>query len=75
MNFLLKITTFHVIKTHTKENGFIITQYPPPVEAGNFIRLLMDHECSTVICLDPLHMIESVGLISLYFSQELFEAF
>eukprot|EP00105_Crassostrea_gigas_P028780 XP_011450535.2 PREDICTED: receptor-type tyrosine-protein phosphatase C-like [Crassostrea gigas] len=50
-----------VVSTHKKENGFIITQYPPREEAVDFIRLLMDHECSTVICFDPLHMIESTN--------------
>lgn len=49
--------------THTKENGFIITQYPSSEEVGDFFRLLMAHDCSTVICLDPLHIIESVGVI------------
>lgn len=65
----------HFFKTHAKENGFIITQYPPnPEEAVDFLRLLMDHDCSTIICLDQLHIIESVGVI-LYFSREIFEAF
>lgn len=49
-----------VASTHAKENGFIITQYPPnPEEAVDFLRLLMDHDCSTIICLDQLHIIES----------------
>lgn len=65
----------HFLKTHTQENGLIITQYPPyPEEAIDFLRLLMDHDCSTIICLDPLHIIESVGVIW-YFSQNIFETF
>lgn len=60
--FALK-NNIYFIKTHTKENGFIITQYPSPEEVGDFLRLLIGHDCITVICLDPLHIIESVGVI------------
>ncbi|XP_052692786.1 receptor-type tyrosine-protein phosphatase kappa-like [Crassostrea angulata] len=48
-----------VASTHTVENGFIITQYPPLEKAVDFLRLLIDHECSTIICLDPLHILDS----------------
>lgn len=59
---------YNFIQTHTMENGFIITQYPPSEKAVDFLRLLIDHECSTIICLDPLHIIDSVGVTLWHFS-------
>nr|XP_034319448.1 receptor-type tyrosine-protein phosphatase alpha [Crassostrea gigas] len=48
-----------VASTYTKDNGFIITQYPSHDNVVEFIRLIVDYECRTVICLDPLHHIKS----------------
>uniref|UniRef100_K1QRA3 Receptor-type tyrosine-protein phosphatase kappa n=1 Tax=Magallana gigas TaxID=29159 RepID=K1QRA3_MAGGI len=46
-------------ETYTKDNGFIITQYPSHDNVVEFIRLIVDYECRTVICLDLLHHIKS----------------
>lgn len=48
-----------VASTYTKENGFIITQYPSQDQVAEFIRNIVDYECRTVIFLDPLHNINS----------------
>ena len=49
-----------------------MTRYPSPEDAVDFLRLLNDHESDTVICLDPVHEIESVCLpmmsISIFYS-------
>lgn len=52
----------YYLQTYTKDNGFIITQYPSHDNVVEFIRLIVDYECRTVICLDPLHLIKSVCL-------------
>ncbi|XP_061190061.1 receptor-type tyrosine-protein phosphatase T-like [Saccostrea echinata] len=43
----------------TKAGGFIVTRYPSEEDAIDLIRLLKDHECETVICMDPLKEIQS----------------
>lgn len=50
----------YFLQTYTKDNGLIITQYPSHDNVVEFIRLIVDYECRTVICLDPLHHIKSV---------------
>lgn len=50
----------YFLQTYTKENGFIITQYPSQDQVAEFIRNIVDYECRTVIFLDPLHNINSV---------------
>lgn len=50
----------YFIKTR-KGRPLIITPFPPRDGAAEFFRLLMDHVNSTVICLHPSHVIESVG--------------
>ncbi|XP_078328090.1 receptor-type tyrosine-protein phosphatase T-like [Crassostrea virginica] len=47
------------VSSFLKNNAFIVTQYPTPEDAVDFLRLLTDHESDTVICLNPLHEIKS----------------
>ncbi|XP_078328331.1 uncharacterized protein LOC111112065 isoform X4 [Crassostrea virginica] len=47
------------LSSYTKNKAFIVTQYPPPEDAVDFLRLLNDHESDTVICMDPLSEIQS----------------
>lgn len=49
-------------QSHSTDNGFIVTHYPTPEDAVDFLRLLIDHESSTVICMDPLHNIDQVSV-------------
>ncbi|XP_052692781.1 receptor-type tyrosine-protein phosphatase alpha-like [Crassostrea angulata] len=49
-----------VASSHSTNNGFIVTHYPTPEDAVDFLRLLIDHESSTVICMDPLHNIDQI---------------
>ena len=48
-----------------KIKAFIVTQYPPAEDAVDFLRLLIDHESDTVICMDPLTDIKSVSVFVL----------
>ena len=41
--------------------AFIVTQYPPPEDTVDFLRLLYDHVSDIVICMNPLSEIQSVG--------------
>ncbi|XP_078327342.1 receptor-type tyrosine-protein phosphatase alpha-like isoform X1 [Crassostrea virginica] len=43
-----------------KARRFIVTHYPTPDDAVDFLRLLNDHESDTVICMDPVHQVESI---------------
>ncbi|XP_056002945.1 receptor-type tyrosine-protein phosphatase epsilon-like [Ostrea edulis] len=52
------INAIHVL-SYTDDRTFIVTCYPPPEGAVDFLHLLNDHESNTVICMDPLHEIES----------------
>uniref|UniRef100_K1QPX0 Endothelial cells scavenger receptor n=1 Tax=Magallana gigas TaxID=29159 RepID=K1QPX0_MAGGI len=45
--------------SYQKDRAFIVTQYPTPEDAVDFLRLLNDHESDTVICMNPLHEIDS----------------
>ncbi|XP_061190063.1 receptor-type tyrosine-protein phosphatase T-like [Saccostrea echinata] len=47
------------VPSFTKLRGFIVTPYPAAEDAVDFLRLLKDHECDTVICMDPLAEIQS----------------
>ncbi|XP_062607519.1 receptor-type tyrosine-protein phosphatase alpha-like isoform X5 [Saccostrea cucullata] len=47
------------ISSYTREGAFIVTKYQPPDDAVDFLRLLVDHESDTVICMNPLSEIES----------------
>ncbi|XP_078329023.1 receptor-type tyrosine-protein phosphatase epsilon-like [Crassostrea virginica] len=47
------------VSSFIKNNAFIVSQYPTPEDAVDFLRLLTDHESDTVICLNPLHEIKS----------------
>ena len=49
------------LQSYINTKAFIVTQYPPPEDAVDFLRLLIDHESDTVICMDPLTAIESVS--------------
>nr|XP_022307684.1 receptor-type tyrosine-protein phosphatase alpha-like [Crassostrea virginica] len=42
-----------------EENAFIVTKYPSEDGAVDFLRMLIDYESDTVICMDPLAEIES----------------
>lgn len=48
-------------QSYSNNNGFIVTHYPTPEDAVDFMRLLIDHESSTVICMDPLHNNDQVS--------------
>nr|XP_022305246.1 receptor-type tyrosine-protein phosphatase epsilon-like isoform X2 [Crassostrea virginica] len=43
-----------------KARRFIVTHYPTPEDSVDFLRLLNDHESDTVICMDPIHQVESI---------------
>ncbi|XP_061190825.1 receptor-type tyrosine-protein phosphatase T-like [Saccostrea echinata] len=47
------------LPSYTKNKAFIITHYPAPEDAVDFLRLLTDHESDVVICMDPLSKVES----------------
>ncbi|XP_061166264.1 receptor-type tyrosine-protein phosphatase mu-like [Saccostrea echinata] len=47
------------LPSYTKNKAFIVTYYPPPEDAVDFLRLLTDHESDVVICMDPLNKVES----------------
>ncbi|XP_078327339.1 uncharacterized protein LOC111113019 isoform X1 [Crassostrea virginica] len=48
------------VPSFTKAKRFIVTLYPTPEDAVDFLRLLNDHDSDTVICLDPVHHVESI---------------
>nr|XP_022304853.1 multiple epidermal growth factor-like domains protein 10 isoform X7 [Crassostrea virginica] len=48
------------VPSFTEATRFIVTRYPSPEDAVDFLRLLNDHESDTVICLDPVHEVESI---------------
>ncbi|XP_061190331.1 receptor-type tyrosine-protein phosphatase mu-like [Saccostrea echinata] len=50
------------LPSYIKNKAFIITHYPPPEEAVDFLRLLTDHESDVVICMDPLTKVESTKI-------------
>ncbi|XP_034321090.2 receptor-type tyrosine-protein phosphatase epsilon [Magallana gigas] len=52
------INAIHVSSCQ-KDRAFIVTQYPTPEDAVDFLRLLNDHDSDTVICMNPLYEIES----------------
>ncbi|XP_056002299.1 uncharacterized protein LOC130049114 isoform X2 [Ostrea edulis] len=43
----------------TNNKAFIVTHYPPPEDAVDFLRLLTDHESQVVVCMDPLTNVAS----------------
>nr|XP_022294926.1 receptor-type tyrosine-protein phosphatase kappa-like [Crassostrea virginica] len=47
------------VSSFCKENAFIVTTYPLQDNAVDFLRLLIDYNSDTVICMDPLAEIES----------------
>lgn len=57
--------TWFFFQSHSTDNGFIVTHYPTPENAVDFLRLLIDHESSTVICMDPLHNIDQVSVLDI----------
>nr|XP_022308874.1 receptor-type tyrosine-protein phosphatase T-like [Crassostrea virginica] len=48
------------VPSFTNPRRFIVTQYPTPECAVDFLRLLNDHESDTVVCLDPVSKVESI---------------
>ena len=48
-----------------RNNGLIVTQYPPLGDAVDFLRLILDNKSDTIICMDPLSEIQSVSAISM----------
>ena len=52
---------FIFFQSFLKNNAVIVSQYPTPEDAVDFLRLLTDHESDTIICLNPLHEIKSVS--------------
>ena len=49
-----------VLQSYTSPTTFIITKYPAPENAVDLLRLSIDQESQVIVCLDPLHHIESV---------------
>ncbi|XP_078328383.1 uncharacterized protein LOC111113170 [Crassostrea virginica] len=47
------------VPSFLKNAAFIVTKYPPLEDAVDFLRLLIDHESHTVICMNSLNEIES----------------
>ncbi|XP_065924897.1 receptor-type tyrosine-protein phosphatase alpha isoform X4 [Magallana gigas] len=52
------INAIHV-SSYQQNRAFIVTHYPTPEDAVDFLRLLNDHESDTVICMNPLLEIQS----------------
>lgn len=48
-----------VVSSYTKESAFIVSHYPTPEDTVDFLRLLSDYQSCTVVCMDPLHKIDS----------------
>nr|XP_022308538.1 receptor-type tyrosine-protein phosphatase gamma-like isoform X3 [Crassostrea virginica] len=48
------------VPSFIKAKRFIVTHYPTPEDAVDFLRLLNDHESDTVICMDPIRQVESI---------------
>nr|XP_022311822.1 receptor-type tyrosine-protein phosphatase T-like [Crassostrea virginica]XP_022311823.1 receptor-type tyrosine-protein phosphatase T-like [Crassostrea virginica]XP_022311824.1 receptor-type tyrosine-protein phosphatase T-like [Crassostrea virginica] len=49
------------VPSYTSPTTFIITKYPAPEDAVDLLRLSIDQESQVIVCLDPLHHIESAG--------------
>nr|XP_022309914.1 receptor-type tyrosine-protein phosphatase T-like [Crassostrea virginica]XP_022309915.1 receptor-type tyrosine-protein phosphatase T-like [Crassostrea virginica] len=49
------------VPSYTSPSAFIITKYPAPEDAVDLLRLVIDQESQVIVCLDPLHHIESTG--------------
>uniref|UniRef100_K1PR81 protein-tyrosine-phosphatase n=1 Tax=Magallana gigas TaxID=29159 RepID=K1PR81_MAGGI len=49
----------NAIHSYQKDRAFIVTHYPTPEDAVDFLRLLNDHESDTIVCMNPLHAMES----------------
>nr|XP_022308429.1 receptor-type tyrosine-protein phosphatase alpha-like [Crassostrea virginica] len=47
------------VSSFLEENAFIVTQYPSEDGTVDFLRMLIDNDSDTVICMDPLVEIES----------------
>lgn len=41
-------------QSFTDQNAFIITNYPKPGDAVDFLRLITDHESEVVVSMEPL---------------------
>lgn len=52
------------VPSFTKENAFIITHYPAPENAVDFLRLITDYDCELVVSMEPLQEVESVRLLN-----------
>nr|XP_022308543.1 receptor-type tyrosine-protein phosphatase T-like [Crassostrea virginica] len=48
------------VPSFIKAKRFMVTHYPTPEDAVDFLRLLNDHESDTVICMDPIRQVESI---------------
>ncbi|XP_078328933.1 receptor-type tyrosine-protein phosphatase epsilon-like isoform X3 [Crassostrea virginica] len=46
------------VSSYTKSDAFIITRYPTPEDAVDFLRMLIDNKSDTVISMEPLREIE-----------------
>ena len=56
------VLCFAFLQSFTNPRRFIVTKYPTPECAVDFLRLLNDHESDTVVCLDPVSKVESVRI-------------
>uniref|UniRef100_K1QY72 Receptor-type tyrosine-protein phosphatase T n=1 Tax=Magallana gigas TaxID=29159 RepID=K1QY72_MAGGI len=48
-----------VVPSFINQNAFIITHFPAPGDAVDFLRLITDHDCELVVSTEPLHEVES----------------
>eukprot|EP00105_Crassostrea_gigas_P025418 XP_011445994.2 PREDICTED: receptor-type tyrosine-protein phosphatase kappa [Crassostrea gigas] len=50
-----------VVPSFINQNAFIITHFPAPGDAVDFLRLITDHDCELVVSTEPLHEVESTN--------------
>lgn len=58
-----------MFQSFINQNAFIITHFPAPGDAVDFLRLITDHDCELVVSMEPLHEVESVRILHyIYFA-------
>lgn len=45
---------FIYYQSFTDQDAYIVTHYPKPGDAVDFLRLITDHESEVVVCMEPL---------------------
>ena len=76
----IQLIVYNVVlsfQSFIKAKRFMVTHYPTPEDAVDFLRLLNDHESDTVICMDPIRQVESVrkNLLMLSFNKNSFVSY